>query len=237
MAAVICLALGIFLNVVSLVTNAITLLTGSVADPTSEEIALSDLLDIGLGLLQLIVIFATIVLFSMWLYRAASNLEALGHPKHLREHSPGWAVGSFFVPFVNLVVPYRAVKEVWAKSDPEEVGEEGGAPFGYYSAASTPAYFKAWWGFWLVSNMVNNVATRLYFNVDTQDEMVWAMKVDTIGTLLTIPAAVFAILVVKSIDRRQQERSRRIRYIPNLPPPPPVFDNPQQTTTQSGWPR
>ncbi|QYO65100.1 DUF4328 domain-containing protein [Leptolyngbya sp. 7M] len=47
---------------------------------------------------------ATIVLFLVWLYRAHKNLFSL-KPTHL-DFSPGWAVGWWFIPFLNLVRPY-----------------------------------------------------------------------------------------------------------------------------------
>ena len=79
-------------------------------DPLSLAIAL---LVLGFGLLTVIVYIATVVFFLMWLYRAHENLQAFGVRKNQLEYSSGWAVGSFFVPFVSLVVPYRAIRELW----------------------------------------------------------------------------------------------------------------------------
>jgi hypothetical protein len=70
------------------------------------------------ALATFLVFIATVIAFLMWLYRSANNLYAFGYWKSQIGHSPGWSVGSFFVPFVNLFVPYRAVKEVWQKSHP-----------------------------------------------------------------------------------------------------------------------
>ena len=73
------------------------------------------------GLLDLLTVgiyIATVIVFLMWLYRSCNNLRALGFGRRQISYSPGWAVGSFFVPFVNLVVPYRAVRELWQKSEP-----------------------------------------------------------------------------------------------------------------------
>src|SRR5215216_5181226 len=70
-----------------------------------------------LAALELIIYLATVVFFCMWLYRAYGNVPAF-NPWHRLNYSRGWAVGSFFIPFINLVVPYRAVKEVWQKSGP-----------------------------------------------------------------------------------------------------------------------
>ena len=76
------------------------------------------LLMVAAGLSMIAVFIATVVAFSMWIHRAYANLPALGNPKEGLEYSPRWAVGGFFIPIVNLFVPYRAVKEIWVKSDP-----------------------------------------------------------------------------------------------------------------------
>ena len=51
---------------------------------------------------------ATAVL--MWVHRAYRNLPALGARD--MAYSPGWAVGWWFIPFLNLVRPYQVVREI-----------------------------------------------------------------------------------------------------------------------------
>jgi len=101
-------------------------------DPLTLAIAL---LVLGIGLLTAIVYIATVVLFLMWLYRAHENLQAFGVRKNQLEYSSGWAVGSFFVPFVSLVVPYRAIRELWRKSVPESSNMFGSI----FNSLRTPA--------------------------------------------------------------------------------------------------
>ncbi|HEX3793812.1 MAG TPA: DUF4328 domain-containing protein [Acidimicrobiales bacterium] len=65
-----------------------------------------------LGLLTL----AAIIVACIWQFRAASAARALGRPA---THSPGWGVGSWFVPIVNLFMPYQAVRDCLAPDDPQ----------------------------------------------------------------------------------------------------------------------
>lgn len=67
-----------------------------------------------LTLLGFVIFVATAIVFLLWLHRSASNLTAFGYWKS-QGYSPAWAVGSFFVPIVNLFVPYQATKYVWQK--------------------------------------------------------------------------------------------------------------------------
>jgi hypothetical protein len=179
------------------------------------------LFTIVLALATIAVYIATVIAFLMWLYRANNNLAAFGEP---REYYAGWAVGSFFVPFANLVVPYRAVKEVWKKSDPA-------AQDSMSYVVSPPGFFPAWWGFWIASNVANNVYFRMTLaGAPTEGTAI----VGIVSEILSIAAAWFAILVVREIDRRQQERAQtRPYYGGPVPPAPPVFESSQPSAAVS----
>ena len=57
------------------------------------------------------------ILSLVFIYQANRNARRLGADL---DTSAAWAVGSFFVPFVNLWVPYQALKEIWqASEDPK----------------------------------------------------------------------------------------------------------------------
>jgi hypothetical protein len=176
-----------------------------------------------LGLTAVAVYIATVVVFLMWLYRVSNNVAAFGQP---RQTSGGWAVGSFFVPIANLFIPYQAIKEIWQKSDPAPTD-------GFSYLVSPPGFFPAWWGFWLGSNITSNI----YFRMTMAEASAEALG--TIGILsevLSIAAAVFAVQVVKEIDRRQEERARTLQQVFPAPPPPPVFENRESAplTTETG---
>jgi hypothetical protein len=48
------------------------------------------------------------VFFFIWQYRAARVARALTYPA---KHSPGWGIGFWFVPVVNLWMPYQAIRD------------------------------------------------------------------------------------------------------------------------------
>lgn len=164
-----------------------------------------------LAILNFFIYLATVVFFLMWLHRSYSNLKAF-NPWNRLDYSAGWAVGSFFIPFVNLVVPYRAVREVWQKSWPADEA--------LLSAPTPPASFPLWWLFWVLSGFVNNISLRLTFSESVPQST--GTMVSMFAGALDIFAAVFAYLVVDAIDKRQEETSGKgqLSKFPTPPPPP-----------------
>ncbi len=166
-----------------------------------------------LAIPALIIYIATVVFFAMWLYRAHANLRAFD-PSSRLDHSPGWAVGSFFIPFANLVIPYRAVKEVWQKSVPPDEA--------LLSEPGPPAWFPIWWLFWLLASFAGNISLRASFNENVSEGT--ATMISIIASGLSIVAAVFAYIVVDEIDKRQEETSGKLK-LGKYTGPPPVLAN------------
>jgi hypothetical protein len=178
-------------------------------NPFGAALMLITLLD---SVLELIIYLTTVVCFAAWLYRAYGNLRALS-PSRPINHTPTLAVGSFFIPFANLIIPYRAVKELWQKSGPPEEA--------IVSEPSPPVTFPIWWLFWILASIAGNIAMRASF--DESVPMNNATVISMISSVLYIVAAVFAYLGVDAIDTRQEETSRLVRVGTfSVPPPPPT---------------
>ena len=58
---------------------------------------------------------AAVIVACIWQHRAASAGRALGIPSR---RSPAWGVGSWFVPVVNLWIPYAAIRDCLPPEDP-----------------------------------------------------------------------------------------------------------------------
>ena len=207
------LLVGVALSTITLIFFAIHFLAPGtvITDDTSEPaIIILALMEGGVALMELAVYIATIVVFLMWMYRSYENLPAFGIPPGSIAYSSGWAVGSFFIPLVSLVVPYRAMKELWNKSVPNS-----GTMF---SALSPPAVFPIWWTFWLLSNIASNVYLRLSFNDQLSSEA--DALFGAVTSALSIVAALFAIKVVGEIDKQQTESAGLIGQEVISPQPP-----------------
>src|SRR5207245_1107765 len=69
-----------------------------------------------LGFGHTAVMIITAVVFLIWLYRSYANLQALWTEGHT--YAPGWAVGYYFIPILNLFRPCQVMQETWKGSDP-----------------------------------------------------------------------------------------------------------------------
>jgi len=192
------------------------------AEVSEERATMNDTRQMAVALIHLLVYIALAVAFLFWLHRASKNVPALGNPHSRVEFTPGWAVGWFFVPLANLFMPYKAVREVWEKSDPAIKSEDD---IMFTPPASAPLLL-GWWVTWITMNVLGRITSRFQSDAATIDTMIWVTWVDVVGDVIGIISAVLAIFVVRGIDRRQAERARHVAYVPHTPPPPPLFTPP-----------
>lgn len=151
------------------------------------------LLLVGLtAIFQFGVFLLTVVLWCMWKYRAAMNLRALSD--HGFEYTPGWAVGWYFVPFLNLFRPAQAMREIMAFSRPKDGGD------GLLEDDGDKVVTR-WWALWIGSNIVDNIAMR----IETP-------MVSVIAAVIGVVAAILAVQVVKVVNDRQRQAARGGAY-------------------------
>jgi hypothetical protein len=171
----------------------------------APAIGLFELITVGVAGLNLLAIVAAGVAFICWLYQARTNLGTLASWE--LDHGPGWAIGGWFIPFLNLVIPYKVVAEVakvsgWLAYGQPEYGaprRRGGAPVGW------------WWAALLISNLVGVVAAMrgaIIKETDLTYADLLANRTEQYTLLalsgaLTLAAAALAILVVHRITRTQ----------------------------------
>lgn len=217
----------IILFAIQIATQAIqTLLCiGELAFPNKLELedgTITSAWIVGLALtflLQLPVYILGIVFFLKWQHRAYKNLAVLSHST--LDTTPGWAVGYWFIPIVNLFKPYLTIREIWRKSDPDIDSRDVFSP----APPETPAALIFWWAFWIISNIASNIAVRVEWTPKTTDHSTVALLYGVMS-FLTMIAAVLAILVVKSISERQTQRFEKLSMTDDdfQPPAPPTFE-------------
>lgn len=171
----------------------------------SEEAAvMNDRRQALVGIVTLCIIVACAVAFLMWFHRVHRNLPALGAVNI--KYSPRWAVGGFFVPILNLYRPYQVMKEVWAGSDKQVVGD-GAIDVGKPSGSALVGW---WWAFWILSGIIGQLSGRMYFRAESAMEYVAADYSSIVSSGFSIIAALLAIQVVRSVTANQDLRYERL---------------------------
>lgn len=130
--------------------------------------------------------------FITWFHRAYRNLPRLG-PVRPR-HGSGWAIGTWFVPVLNLVRPYGMTWELWTAGDPTQHERFGSRAYRREQGKLIPA----WWACWLVT-----IAASFELTVNDATSRLLPQWV---GLPFTVAGAVLAVLVVRRVTERQTSR-------------------------------
>lgn len=156
-----------------------------------------------LFLLQLLLMLGCWVWAGCWIYRLACNVRALG-AKGL-DDSPGWAVGWYAVPLMNLVRPMRAMTQIWL----------GSLAPARWQKLDTPPLLAAWWGCWLASCLFSPIVTRYVQLEHTFRGLHTQQLLLLCGQALNLGAAILFLLVVGRLTRMQMEEHGRQQAMPS----------------------
>lgn len=145
------------------------------------------------ALVGFLLTIGTVVAWLMWQHRAQRNLHEAGL-QNLR-FTPGWAVGWWLIPFVNLVMPFRTTSELVLRSAPST-----DAP------AEVPAWLAAWWGSWVGSSVLLAIGAILQGSTveDTYRSGSYAVAA---GSAAAVVAGILARRVVLAVQVGQEART------------------------------
>lgn len=131
----------------------------------------------------------------VWMHRCYRNLPALGAAA--LGWSPAWAVGAWFIPIANLVLPYMVARELWAKASGSPV--QSSSLLGLWWAACIAA---------VVINLIGNFHGNLQAgNVETRIGLGTGGSALS-NTLAAVASMVAGVLltIIQRITRRQRDR-------------------------------
>ncbi|MFF8711975.1 DUF4328 domain-containing protein [Streptomyces sp. NPDC015184] len=149
------------------------------------------------GVLQSVMMLATGIVFIIWFRRVRLNAEVFD--PSMQPMAPGWAVGSWFVPVANLVLPRRIAGGVWTAS--AQTNTDG-------SWRTVPAtLMNLWWGGWVCTLLFSWITTRLSWKAEEVEEIIDATDLTMASDAFDVVAAVLAILFVRRLTRMQGERA------------------------------
>jgi hypothetical protein len=170
-----------------------------------ERLVRDGWLQLNLFRLQLVLTLACYIWAGCWVHRVACNVRALG--ARGLDDSPGWAVGWYAVPVMNLARPMRAMTQIWLGSL---------APT-RWQKLGTPRLLGAWWSFWIAGNLSYWFVTQYLKPEHTFQGLHTQQLLLLLGQALNLAAAVLFLLVVWRLTRMQVEEHDRQQATPPAP--------------------
>lgn len=153
---------------------------------TMEEANANDLRVQILAILFMVAYIISAITFILWFRRAYFNL----HQKtQYLKFSEGWAAGSWFVPFLNLVRPFQIMKELYTHTA-ELLAEKSDRK------SLSNALLGIWWFLWVVYSILGNISFRMSRDLDTLEKMMRYTWVDMIGNMVAIPLGLITLKVI-----------------------------------------
>ena len=157
-----------------------------------------------MGVIQFAAYVAGAIAFIRWLRAAYRNTDVVA--AGTRRYGHGWAIGSWFVPFLNLWRPKQIVNDVWRAGGHDAKGTEPGALLLWW-----------WWAF-LLSGWAANIALRSWFSDETPDELRRGTIALAFSDGLDVIGAFLAIHVVRAATDRLDGRAAGLRTPADEPP-------------------
>ncbi|MFF4322879.1 DUF4328 domain-containing protein [Streptomyces sp. NPDC001568] len=157
------------------------------------ELSLSNGFTIIAGLLKLLSMAPSIVVFIVWFHRVRVN-GGIFRPDAFTL-SNGWAIGGWFIPVGNLFLPFRVARQTWRASTQR-------APDGSERQASA-ALLTAWWTFWILGVSLGRVSDRLYIRAETVAALSDAGALGIVSDLTMVVAGALAVLFVRRLTAMQ----------------------------------
>ena len=155
-----------------------------------------------LSIISLLAYLLTAVLFLRWTYLVKKNAMALGASFLEFEFSPGWSVGYYFVPFVNLVAPYKALKETFQASHPEFRPDSQRLEW-----SSAPKLLPFWWALWLVNGFLGQGIFQYSLHAKTLPQLLNMSWAHFAGAVLDLPLIAVVWVLVSTMQRWQNRPS------------------------------
>jgi len=144
-----------------------------------------------IGLFALPLYLFTVVIFGRWIVRANRNARALG--AFTLRFTPGWAVGYFFIPIVNLWRPYQAMKDLW------QVSRNPTA----WSSTTADFVLPAWWTLWLASGILAQISFRVLLVAQDIESLQVGTYFQIASEAMYIPLCLVAMSLVSQISHYQ----------------------------------
>ncbi len=139
------------------------------------------------------------VLTIIWWYQAYQAVERTGLPR--RRWSSGWAVGGWFIPFANLIIPKLVLNEIDRISGAAADGMEG------WSDRRVAPAVNWWWGCFVSGSLLLGAGTgiaaeQVERGLPDPDLYSTGLSATAVGFAISVAAALLGAAALRVIGDR-----------------------------------
>lgn len=161
-----------------------------VSEGTNVSVETADANDLReqiIAITYVVAMLVSAIWFIMWFRRAYYNLGVLVHDLNYPE---GWAAGSWFVPFINLIRPYQIMKEIYTRS--KEILFRNGHP----EETLSQRYLILWWTLWVITSIADRFIAKFAQNAESLDELINATILSLVLNIVSVPLCFVTVKVI-----------------------------------------
>jgi hypothetical protein len=192
------LLIGIGVHILGIVSSLMQLNLLSHEHFSMQSATANDLREREVAVLQVLLYIVTAIVFGRWIYLAHRNLPSLD-ARYLR-FRPGWAIGSFFVPIINLWAPYQAMRDLAKASRSPR----------HWELEDTPPVIIIWWMLWLIVGFMERGTGGIGLRAQTAPELFNLTVFKLVAAVFSISLYLLALYIVRRIARDQSESFSRM---------------------------
>lgn len=134
-----------------------------------------------------------------WLFRAYRNVLALGAGG--ARFGPGWAIGGWFVPILNLVRPKQVIDDTWRGSRPDA------DPVTLGTRDPVPWHLHLWWASFLVTLAFSQIGSAALRSARSPGDLEEVMRFLYVRDVAALAASLLLERIVAGITVRMAGRA------------------------------
>lgn len=154
------------------------------------------------SIIQTVIAVLTVISFLLWFYKTHKNTVNISEQP--LKYSPLWSVGGFFIPLINLVLPYKIAKEIWYASVNDS--------YDYNQLNNKPmvGFIMTWWLLFILSSGTSRLSSQLILKAEELQSFIEATISYIVSDSLIILGSIAAIYFIKTVSNVQKTTLSRL---------------------------
>lgn len=150
------------------------------------------------ALLTLAASIISIITFIRWFKQVYYNIELrVGKLKY----SNSWTIASWFIPIVNLFIPYEMMKDLYTKTDQYLLCHS----MEPYTERLKTNYVNGWWTLWIIFLIINYWSMKIQWSSITIETLSNSNNLlSIINTILLIVLGMTTIIVIEDYSKAEK---------------------------------